>query len=294
MQGIFLSKLRIRGARIVGKSELGNILLKLNIDSPVADKHQIIMMPKDLVLFESIRSRGSWDMPAVNFLSAPLNYANGKKIIKSYTFLDIGANSGLIVRQIAKLAKRNFKIVCVEPLPINLEALKFNTSALPNVDSVEIYPYALGDENSELEIFSEKANLGNTSLVQMDGKSVIRTLISQASTLDFIDKYLLDDSRVIIKCDTQGYESKILSQLPKKFWNRIECGVIEIRSIPMLNEKYLELILISLSDFSYMYWGDDFLKNRLTILEVKEFWLSGINEERDLFFSRQIMQENPK
>jgi FkbM family methyltransferase len=286
--GIFLSKLRIQGARIVGTSILGNIFLEFNVDTLLGKKGQKIMMPKDLVLFESVRAKGFWEPSIVSFLSQPLMGIKAEESIAEYTLLDIGANCGLITRQVANLAKQNFNAVCIEPLAQNFEALQFNVSSLPRILELSTLAFALGDVNCEMDIYTEKANIGNTSFLKMKSRNVTKSKVSQKSTSEFIDENLNNKTRIILKCDTQGYETEILSQFSDSFWQRIDFGVVEIRSLPSLNQLNVEYILNFLKHYPTMFWIDGSTQSNVKVSEVREFWLSKTNEELDLCFSKVI------
>jgi len=286
--GIFLSKLRIQGARIVGNSPLGNVFLEFNVDTLLGKKGQKILMPKDLVLFESVRSKGSWEPSICSFLAQPLMDIKVENSVAEYSLLDIGANCGLITRQVANLAKKNFNAVCIEPLAQNFEALQFNVTSLPRILELSTHALGLGDVNCERDIYTEKANLGNTSFLKMKSRNVIKSKVLQKSTSEFLDGNLKNRNRIILKCDTQGYETEILSQFSESFWQRIELGVVEIRSLPFLSQLNVESILNYLKQYPKMFWLDGSTRTNVEVLEVREFWLSKTNEELDLCFSKII------
>ena len=286
--GIFLSKLGIQGARIVGNSPLGNIFLEFNVDTLLGKKGQKIMMPKDLVLFESVRSKGFWEPSIVSFLAQPLMDLKIEESIAEYTLLDIGANCGLITRQVANLANKNFNAVCIEPLAQNFEALQFNVTSLPRIRELSTHALALGDVNCELDIYTEKANLGNTSFLKMKSRNVTKSKVFQKSTSEFINGNFKNRTRIILKCDTQGYETEILSQFPESFWQRIDFGVVEIRSLPSLNQLNVESILNFLKRYPTMFWIEGPTQRNVKVSEVREFWLSKTNEELDLCFSNVV------
>ena len=110
----------------------------------------------------------------------------------------------------------------------------------------------------------------------------------QKSTSEFIDGNFKNRTRIILKCDTQGYETEILSQFPESFWQRIDFGVVEIRSLPSLNQLNVESILNFLKRYPTMFWIEGSTQRNVKVSEVREFWLSKTNEELDLCFSNVI------
>lgn len=284
--GILFSKLSIRGARVIGKSSLGNFVLEFNTDCPIGKKGESIVIPKDLVIFESVRSRGVWEPQIVKFLAEPLTLTKIDALEKEFIFLDIGANSGMIARQLALIAQKNFSIICVEPLKQNFEALEYNLASLNRISNLRIFSFALGEKDCLAKIYTEKANIGNTSLLKMHSKNVTQTMVPQKSTSKFIEENLQDYNRIILKCDTQGFETIILSQFPQNFWQNIERGVIEVRSLPNIDIYRVDLILDFLAKFTTMFIIADDARHPIEISELRRFWISESNDEIDLCFSR--------
>jgi FkbM family methyltransferase len=280
----FLSRIQVKGARIVGNSAMGNIWLRFNVDTPVANAREELLVPKDLVIFESIRSNGVWENNVCSFLAKAFDDESAAKEIPTI-LLDIGANSGMISIQVARLAKMPVLVYCVEPLPVNLEALELNLSKQKKLAGFKIFPYALGKQSGRTSVFSEKINLGNTSLQEMNEKSFFMTEIDIRATKQFIENEIPISANLVLKCDTQGYEVVILSDFSNAFWDRIVRGVIEVRGTYEVKDENLENILNNLSLYSTLYWGGD-PKKKIEICEVRNFWLNGSGNERDLYFAR--------
>ena len=280
-----LCNLKIKGAKVVGKSPMGNLVLKFNVDTPVALKNEIVCIPKDLIIFQSIRNSGSWELDSCVFLAEAFKSGNPSDL-NANTFLDIGANSGMITIQTARLASNPISAYCIEPLPLNLEALHANMQKQTCLSDYKIYPYALSQEDGLAKIYSEKVNIGNTSLFQMDRfKDTFETEITLRNTNDFIKKEFSASAIIALKCDTQGSEIIILSNFPTSFWNQVVRGIIEIRSTANLVPKQISAILKCLEIYDDFFWGDNF-GEKIGLYEIENFWLKGTGEERDLFFSK--------
>jgi FkbM family methyltransferase len=281
---VVLLRMRLKGARIVGSSPKGNVFLKFNVDTLIADKGSKILIPRDLFIFESIRNRGVWEFEVCTFLAEAFSDVIETKN-NATILLDIGANSGMNSLLTARLARVPIITYCVEPLPINIEALEENLSNESKLGGFKIFPYALGKNSERASIFSEKSNLGNTSLLEMNKKDFITTEIEIKETVQFIENEIPNYANLVLKCDTQGFEVTILSDFPIKFWNRIVRGVIEIRASYDLEVEDLNDILRNLDCFTKLYWGND-TETEIKISEVQDFWLSGTEDERDLYFSK--------
>jgi hypothetical protein len=65
------------GARIVGVSQNGNTLLSLNKDYALGRKGTILELPRDLVIFESVRKQGIWELEESEFLARGLRKSGG-------------------------------------------------------------------------------------------------------------------------------------------------------------------------------------------------------------------------
>ena len=279
-----LCNLGIKGARVIGKSPLGNILLRFSVDTPVASKNEIICIPKDLVIFQSVKNSGTWELENCIFLAEAFKSSNNSAL-KANTLLDIGANSGMITIQTARLAREPIYAYCVEPLPINLEALRANLQKQTQLADYKIYPFALSREDGIAQIYSEKVNIGNSSLYEMDKwQDAFNTEIKLRNTSEFIQQEFSDTAVIVLKCDTQGSEVNILTSFPRSFWSKIVRGIIEIRSAANLIPDQIFPILNSLENYNFLFWGDD-SGEKIDLLEIEKFWLEGSGEERDLYFS---------
>ena len=106
---------RFRGARIVGVSQNGNTILRLNKNYALGRKGTDLELPQDLVIFESVKSRGDWELEESEFLAIALRKV-GKIPNSKAALLDIGANTGLVTLQ-AMNQKQVSKYSCLNPSP---------------------------------------------------------------------------------------------------------------------------------------------------------------------------------
>ena len=95
-----------------------NFVLKKN--TPLGKKGENIKLFFDQIITPNVIKNGSWDIFIVNFIKK----FSKKKI--SYSFIDVGANIGLMSRQILKTGIKINSIFCFEPEISNFLLLKKN------------------------------------------------------------------------------------------------------------------------------------------------------------------------
>ena len=201
--------------------------------------------------------------------------------------VDIGANVGLITRQVMHRLPGVVAAVCFEPHPGNFTYLKRNLAHLPQCHPVQA---ALGRQDGELLFYEEKNNAGNYSLNidAMRGKEYRTSAVKcMAASEQAIFATLSEAQRalpVIWKSDTQGYDELIMTALPDSLWSRVQCGVMEISRIerPPFDRDRLGSIL---RGYEIRRFGDEVGRN-VAVDEVLEFTGGSDYRHRDLFFAR--------
>ena len=90
-------------------------------------------------------------------LNYPLSKIIKQKLNKNkkYTFIDIGANVGLVTRQLFFENKNIENYICVEPAKLTYECLKKNTSI---IKKVSLHNVGLSIKNEMKNIFIDKSN----------------------------------------------------------------------------------------------------------------------------------------
>jgi len=132
--------------------------------------------------------------------------------------MDVGANIGACL--LPMMAQPDVhSALAFEPNPANLFYLSNTLLSNPQIKGkVELYPFALGDEDKTSPIYTEQGNAGNTVVGQATqtspsavGKVDIKTfdeVLMQGDTPPYIH---------LMKMDAQGYEVKILQGASKLF-----------------------------------------------------------------------------
>ena len=138
---VFLADAGLAGARIVGTSKGGNTLLTLNRNSPLGPRGTIISLPRDRVVFESVRQEGSYSPDVSEFLRGGLDAVPQAKTRAA--LLDIGANTGLVTLQTMNSAIESHEYFLFEPLPRHVEAIKHNLSNASAKEKVHVHQVGL-------------------------------------------------------------------------------------------------------------------------------------------------------
>lgn len=116
------------------------------------------------------------------------------------SFVDIGANIGFYTRMIAQ---RGNSVLAFEPSPRTYARLCENVKTLQNV---EVFNFALGDENTDEKSFCVYANSPIDGFIPDDSEKCIEHVKVKVRT---IDSFRLTNVG-LIKIDTEGYEYPIL------------------------------------------------------------------------------------
>jgi FkbM family methyltransferase len=122
--------------------------------------------------------------------------------------IEIGANIGYYVLLESKIAKKG-KIYACEPMPLNRKLLEMNVK-LNNVKNIELYPFAMGDQNKEQQFYIyDKINWSSFNK-NIDGK-IVSTVSVKTITIDnFINEYLDGCYPTVLRMDVEGYEYNII------------------------------------------------------------------------------------
>jgi FkbM family methyltransferase len=254
--------------------------------SPLGSKDFELNIPRDEVIFKDVQHFGRWEADEVSFLTKALNKSLGR-VERKKIFLDIGANTGLISRQVLLKSKIETHAILVEPIPAHIEAINFNLRDLANHLHIDVHEVALGSRNATATIFTEGRNQGNSSLV----RSVVPESDFQSTEIQVIDideftrANLAGSEKIILKSDTQGFDASILARLSPDIWERVEAAVVEIWAIPEISADDVSQCLKNWADFTFVSWTGRG-KGKVTRDEISSFWLQKNSDTRNLFLRK--------
>ena len=278
-----LSRYGFSGAKLVGKTDYGNSFLKLNKNCALGYKGSTIELPRDQTIYKYIKLYGYWEIEEANFLAKFLKKLCENKDFK-VAFLDIGANTGLVTLQTMNIANTDNSVFLFEPIPRHVSAIKHNLKGFSNIS---INNFALSNKNGRSKIYTQINNHGNTSLIQslVPSNRCITTSIKLVDTKHYFHKNLKEFDKYVVKSDTQGTDALILSRIPKRVWQNTECAVIEVAALPEIDKIDVDNLLLMFNSFEIISWHPN-LKQKISLKEIREFWLSKSGSQRNLFLSR--------
>ena len=256
------------------ESKLKNISIKklvieLEKNCLLGKKRDKIYLIPDEIITPYVLKNAYWDYEIIQFIRR--NIKNNNNI-----FLDIGANVGLITKQLLMTNIKIKKILCFEPDKNTFECLKKN---LANSNIVNTYNFGLGLKTKSLKLYKNQMNSGDSSFVK---KSRIYEICKIKKIISFLKKNykIINNDSLIYKSDTQGMDEELFIGLQDKYFEKIKIAIIEITNHKLIikkDKKFFSRVKL----FKQLY---DKKLNKLTINEIKNRVKN--QEEFDLFMSR--------
>jgi len=211
------------------KLGVSQVTIRLEEESPLfrPDGGETLELPLDDVIAPWILDHGSWQLEELDFIveHAPRG---------PFVLFDIGANIGLVTRQLMHRLPHIAFAVCYEPHPGHFQVLSRNLAHLKNCCLVQV---AIGPHAGELQFYEDVHNSGNYSLTveAMEGntyrKRTVRCMPARDDEL--LGRLPTDaaDLPIVWKSDTQGFDEAIVTSLSKEFWKRVSVAAMEISRI---------------------------------------------------------------
>lgn len=126
------------------------------------------------------------------------------------TFIDIGANEGMLSLLASRLVGEHGAVVAFEPNPKPREIFQ-KTIARNAISNIKIVPVGLGDKDETLTLASPKINSGEASFgrsnYNSDQVDVVHCVVRRG------DDVLADVAPKLIKIDVEGFELHVLKGL---------------------------------------------------------------------------------
>lgn len=202
--------------------DIDYIKLKILKNCSLGKKNENIVLPIDSIILPSILKTGTWESHIVQLVK---KYSKKKKFV----LLDVGANIGLISKQILNLKIKIYKTFCFEPDKEKIKLIKYNLSKYKNI---KIMNYGLGKRDINMKLFKNIYNFGDTSFVKKT-QNFSNAKIKNIN--NFFSKNLSSNKfPIIYKSDTQGMDEEIILALKEKFFEKIEILIIEVNNNKMI------------------------------------------------------------
>lgn len=223
---------------------INSLNLTLNNNTPLGKKNEKLILPLDEIITPRIFKNEQWDYFIIKFIKKNIKYKNNY-------FFDIGANVGLISRQLQKLDLKIKNYFCFEPEKNNFNILSKN---LINKKTY-LYNFGLASKNKKTKIFDNKLNKSDKS-IYFDKNVVTKNNLSKIilKDLNIVFKKIIDDKKVnhiIYKSDTQGMDEEIFLNLDYEILDKIYLLILEISNFKFIL-KNLDKFLNKLENFRFI------------------------------------------
>jgi len=223
---------------------IDSLNLTLNSNTPLGKKNEKLILPLDEIITPRIFKNEQWDYFIIEFIKKNIKYKNNY-------FFDIGANVGLISRQLQKLDLNIKNYFCFEPEKNNFDILSKN---LINKKTY-LYNFGLASKNKKTKIFVNKLNKSDNSIYinnYVGTKNNLSKIILKDSNIVF--KKIIDDKKInhiIYKSDTQGMDEEIFLNLDYEILDKIYLLILEISNFKFIF-KNLDKFLNKLENFRFI------------------------------------------
>ena len=283
---LIYSIIGLSGARIIGALPNGCFQVRLNKSSILGEKGTILNVPKDNVIFQNVRTYGHWEKHECEFISRALQTAHLSTQSK-VALLDIGANVGLVTLGAMNLSKTATDIHLFEPTPIHIFALKHNLKNLKISGDIFVNEHGLSNKSETIKLYRDLGNSGHSSVfnkaVNVQNREEIEVRLESAN--QYFESNLLNYDSFIVKSDIQGLDAQVLSNFPIEFWKKVKAAVIEVWAFTEVKNEDVEDLITKLDGFQNLSW-DPYFRIKPTLTEIKKYWLSRNNQQRNLYISK--------
>jgi len=275
---VVLVNLRVRGARSITFPNRKKAL-KLNRKNNLGLRNEIIHIEQDDVIYKSVTLTGEWGKIESEFLS---NFCYQKT-----TLIDLGANIGLISKQILNLTTNVCRVLVIEPRFATMLNLKMNLSEIVETKRSEIVfcQFALSDTSGNSFLYTEQGNIGNSSLKKELTPNSSFEKVETLTGRIFYEKYLFRDEIYILKSDLQGMDAAVLNAFPSKFWNQVTGAVIEVWPSKVVEKVDIVDLSKKLTDRFECSFNPAFL-GLLNFENLVEYWINLDNKSQNLYIRK--------
>ncbi|MGV6860706.1 MAG: FkbM family methyltransferase [Putridiphycobacter sp.] len=148
-----------------------------------------------------IYERGVYELGTVKVLQDMLKPGD--------TFLDVGANIGFLSLLASNLVSKNGHVLAFEPVNSTYQILEKNKN-INGFNQMQLFKFALGNEQKTEKIFNEGNNRGGASIVNQHGVDSEEIEVKRLDDLNLATK--ID----AIKIDVEGFELEVLKGAKKQ------------------------------------------------------------------------------
>lgn len=170
-------------------------------------KSKVCILPGETYSESQLRANGVFDGATINILVKAMT------VYPEATFLDCGANIGMVTTVIAAMGR---KVVSIDPLKEHLSYVRKSLELLGNQDNVRLIHGAVSNESSVLFPYAE--NIANKAAIQMFTEEEMKKnnykptgpAVNVVTVLDLLS--IIKTKTVILKVDVEAFECRAVSR----------------------------------------------------------------------------------
>ena len=240
-------------------------VLKLSADTTLGKKNEKIFVTNDSYQTWYIMNDKNFHKQFIDKVKEVTD------IDKNYTFIDIGANTGLLTKALLNSSKNINSCYLIEPDKDNFFCLKHN---LHKHENIHTFNFALDINDGEKKLYIDHNNKGNLSFnyemmtLKSDKLNFMNSVnnyeIVKCKSVNNFFNEVNNENNFIIKIDVQGYDEVIFQEIPENILKNTKILFIEIT--PLQSKKFnLEKLNSKLKIFSKInnFKGDFFSHNNI-------------------------------
>jgi len=221
------------------------INLRIKENTHLGKKNENLVVPLDEIIAPRIFKNANWDYFICEFIKKNINNEENH-------FFDIGANIGLITRQLQNLNINIKNYYCFEPEVNSFNILKENIKN----KSTYFFNYGLSSKNSTEQLFVNPLNKSDHSIFlknynNNEGKIIN---IDLRDSNEVLKKIIYENKiqNIIYKSDTQGLDEEILLNLNDEIFSKINLLIIEISNFDYIS-KNIDLFFDKMQKFNLLF-----------------------------------------
>lgn len=179
----------------------------------------------DAVVFAHYRTHNTWSPELLELLQGHLGNHAG-------TFIDVGANIGLVAVPIAERTRAT--VYAFEPVPSNHSLLKRNVARHGLEHRIQLFQCAAYDSAGEVNMSLSSNNHGDHQVATHAAATSAQVTVRTARIADCLQD-VPTPGPVVMKVDTQGCEQKVLTGAADLL-NNVDTLVVEYWPLGLSNQ----------------------------------------------------------
>ena len=210
------------------KFKIDSLNLKLKTNTYIGKKNEELVLPLDEIITPRIFNEAKWDYYIIEFIRKNIK-------TKDNHFIDVGANIGLISKQLQNLDLKIKKYFCFEPEVNTFNILKKN---LKNSNSY-LFNFGLGHKARKTKLFMSDSNKSDSSFYFNKNRNSQSSIVSFKNANRVLSQIIKKNkiNNIIYKSDTQGMDEEIFLNLNKSILDKTYLLIMEVSNFDLISKK---------------------------------------------------------